>query len=48
MESLEVFTLNINGKKHTLKIDPSTPMLWVLRDELKMTGTKYVELVQFI
>ena len=41
MESLEVFTLNINGEKYTLKIDPSTPMLWVLRDELKMTGTKY-------
>ena len=41
MGNLEIFTLNINGKKHTLEIDPSTPVLWVLRDELNMTGTKY-------
>ena len=35
------FNLNINGKSQMVKIDPSTPMLWVLRDELKLTGTKF-------
>jgi aerobic-type carbon monoxide dehydrogenase small subunit (CoxS/CutS family) len=35
------FTLNINGAKQELDIDPSTPMLWVLRDHLKLVGTKY-------
>jgi isoquinoline 1-oxidoreductase subunit alpha len=35
-----MITLTINGKKHQLDIDPDTPLLWVLRDELKMTGTK--------
>ena len=30
MENLKPF-LNINGEKHTLKTDPSTPMLWILR-----------------
>ena len=33
--------LNINGKKHSLDIDKVTPLLWVLRDTLKLTGTKY-------
>lgn len=35
------FNLKINGKQHQVDVDPSTPMLWVLRDHLKMTGTKY-------
>ncbi len=35
------FTLNINGKKQTVDVDPATPMLWVLRDHLNLTGTKY-------
>ena len=35
------FTLTINGKKHEVDADPATPLLWVLRDHLKMTGTKY-------
>jgi aerobic-type carbon monoxide dehydrogenase small subunit (CoxS/CutS family) len=35
------FTLKINGKTLQLEVDPSTPMLWVLRDHLKMVGTKY-------
>ena len=34
-------TLNINGEVRNLEIDGSTPLLWVLRDELKLTGTKY-------
>lgn len=35
-----MISLTINGKTHQLNIDPDTPLLWVLRDELKMTGTK--------
>lgn len=35
------FTLNINGVKQELDVDPSTPMLWVLRDHIKLVGTKY-------
>ena len=33
--------LNINGENHDLEIDPATPLLWVLRDHLNLTGTKY-------
>jgi len=35
------FTLNINGTKQEVNVDPNTPMLWVLRDHLKLVGTKY-------
>ena len=34
-------TLNINGKSLSVEASPDTPLLWVLRDELGMTGTKY-------
>lgn len=34
-------TLNINGKNQTVDAAPGTPLLWVLRDHLKMTGTKF-------
>ncbi len=34
-------TLNINGKDVSVQAAPDTPLLWVLRDELEMTGTKY-------
>ncbi|OYU13147.1 MAG: (2Fe-2S)-binding protein [Comamonadaceae bacterium PBBC1] len=33
--------LNINGQSRTATADPSTPLLWVLRDELQLTGTKF-------
>ena len=33
--------LNINGRETRVDADPDTPLLWVLRDHLKMTGTKY-------
>ena len=33
--------LNINGQSRTATADPSTPLLWVLRDELNLTGTKF-------
>jgi isoquinoline 1-oxidoreductase alpha subunit len=34
-------TLLINGKSYAVKAAPETPLLWVLRDELTLTGTKY-------
>jgi isoquinoline 1-oxidoreductase alpha subunit len=33
--------LNVNGKSLQANADPRTPLLWVLRDTLGMTGTKY-------
>jgi isoquinoline 1-oxidoreductase alpha subunit len=33
--------LNINGRTATVEADPDTPLLWVLRDNLGLTGTKY-------
>jgi isoquinoline 1-oxidoreductase alpha subunit len=33
--------LNVNGKSLQANVDPRTPLLWVLRDTLGMTGTKY-------
>ena len=38
---MATFNLNINGKTPTVDVDPNTPMLWVLRDHLKLVGTKY-------
>ena len=35
------YTLNINGKKQQIDVDPTTPMLWVLRDYFKLVGTKF-------
>jgi isoquinoline 1-oxidoreductase alpha subunit len=36
------FTLNINGQNHTVTVsNPSMPLLWVIRDLLNLTGTKY-------
>ena len=34
-------SLTVNGKTHSVDADPSTPLLWVLRDTLGMTGTKF-------
>ena len=34
-------TLTVNGRARTVNVDPDTPLLWVLRDELSLTGTKY-------
>jgi isoquinoline 1-oxidoreductase alpha subunit len=36
-----MFTLNINGKTVDVDAESDTPLLWVLRDHLSMTGTKY-------
>ncbi|MEX0368164.1 MAG: (2Fe-2S)-binding protein [Ruegeria sp.] len=34
-------SLKLNGKTHQVEADPGTPLLWVIRDELNMTGTKF-------
>ena len=34
-------TLNVNGTAHDLDVEDDAPLLWVLRDELKLTGTKF-------
>ncbi len=34
-------SLQVNGNQQTLEVDPDTPLLWVLRDQLGLTGTKY-------
>jgi isoquinoline 1-oxidoreductase subunit alpha len=33
--------LNVNGKTHDIEVEPQMPLLWVLRDELGITGPKY-------
>jgi len=38
---MAIFNLQINGKKQQVDVDPSTPLLWVLRDHLDLVGTKY-------
>ncbi|MCA0933889.1 MULTISPECIES: (2Fe-2S)-binding protein [Lutimonas] len=35
------YTLNVNGKTRQVDVDPTTPILWVLRDHLDLVGTKY-------
>jgi len=38
---MTTYQLNVNGQSKQVNVDPSTPLLWVLREDLKMTGTKY-------
>ena len=38
---MATFQLNVNGQRREVSADPSTPLLWVLREDLKMTGTKF-------
>ena len=38
---MSAFQLLINGHTHEVDVSPDTPLLWVLRDKLNMTGTKY-------
>lgn len=35
------YTLNVNGQSRSVDVAPDTPLLWVLRDTLELTGTKY-------
>ncbi|MDA0679788.1 MAG: (2Fe-2S)-binding protein [Proteobacteria bacterium] len=34
-------TLNINGENHDVDVDPATPLLWVIREQIGLTGTKF-------
>jgi isoquinoline 1-oxidoreductase alpha subunit len=36
-----MITLSVNGHQHSTDVDPSLPLLWYLRDELNLTGTKF-------
>jgi len=38
---MEAFKLTVNGQAREVTVDPGTPLLWVLREDLKLTGTKY-------
>jgi aerobic-type carbon monoxide dehydrogenase small subunit (CoxS/CutS family) len=38
---METYQFTVNGRKMEATADPSTPLLWVLREHLKLTGTKY-------
>lgn len=38
---METLTLRVNGRDHALRADPSTPLLYVLRNELGLTGAKF-------
>ncbi len=38
---MAIYSLNINGENKEIDVDPSTPVLWVLRDHLDLVGTKY-------
>jgi isoquinoline 1-oxidoreductase subunit alpha len=35
------FDLNVNGTRHSIDADPQTPLLWVIRDHVGLTGTKF-------
>jgi isoquinoline 1-oxidoreductase alpha subunit len=36
-----MIAITVNGQRHELDIEPETPLLWVLRDEIGLTGTKF-------
>ncbi len=38
---MAVYNLNVNGKSQQVDVDPDTPLLWALRDNLELVGTKY-------
>ncbi len=38
---MATYKLTINGKTHSVNVDEDTPLLWVLRDQIKLVGTKY-------
>jgi isoquinoline 1-oxidoreductase alpha subunit len=38
---MAVFNLTVNGEQKSVDVDPSTPLLWVLRDHLNLVGTKF-------
>ena len=36
-----MITLKVNGQSHEIDVDPTTPLLWVIRERLELTGTKF-------
>ena len=40
-ENMPTFTLRVNGNTKSVDVSPDTPLLWVLRDTLQLTGTKF-------
>ena len=36
-----MLSLNVNGRAHQVDVEPEMPLLWVLREQLGMTGTKF-------
>ncbi len=38
---MAIFNLKVNGENHQVDVDPDTPILWVLRDNLDLVGTKF-------
>jgi isoquinoline 1-oxidoreductase alpha subunit len=38
---MRMVTLKVNGKTHTLDVEPDMPLLWAIRDEIGLTGTKF-------
>jgi isoquinoline 1-oxidoreductase alpha subunit len=36
-----MISLDVNGKKYAVDVEPDTPLLWVIREKLQLTGTKY-------
>jgi isoquinoline 1-oxidoreductase alpha subunit len=38
---MPTYKLTVNGQMREVTVDPGTPLLWVLREDLKLTGTKY-------
>jgi isoquinoline 1-oxidoreductase subunit alpha len=41
LTGVATITLSINGARHTVDVDPAMPLLWLLRDVVGLTGTKY-------
>jgi aerobic-type carbon monoxide dehydrogenase small subunit (CoxS/CutS family) len=37
----QAFTVNVNGKDHRVFVEPDEPLLWILRDNLRLTGSKF-------
>jgi isoquinoline 1-oxidoreductase alpha subunit len=38
---MATFKLKVNGKEHSVDVEPDTPLLWVIREQVGLTGTKY-------
>ena len=41
MAAMSVFNLKVNGRAHTVDVEPSTPLLYVLSDDLELRGPKF-------